>query len=209
MKKNRQNPRRANQDLLVLKREREASPTISRKRQKLSFVDVKGDGNCFYRAISYALTSTEDNYPFVKEAALDFIRLHAHHLDEEDRRILIQENSPANAWSDDLMILNTAYALSIEIIVTSESYAETQKFGNDDEKPIAVVYLVMSTKTISWSIRGPVAYQVSIRKAKKSKTSQWTLRSYVLNTRLRTKSMWTMKLGSHDIKRFSTICLKR
>lgn len=40
---------------------------------KLRSIDVKGDGNCFYRALSVCLTGKEDDYVMLRQLTVDYL----------------------------------------------------------------------------------------------------------------------------------------
>ena len=93
------------------------------KPPKKSFV-IKGDGNCYFRAVSFILTGVEKHHFAVRQAICNFIAAHYHDLnlfldkykDGEDYLIDTEMRKDAT-WGTELEIIVTATMAKRDVIV--------------------------------------------------------------------------------------------
>ena len=90
-------------------------------------LNVRADGNCFYRAVSLALLESEDYYKEIKELALSYLGKWANQLKEyvwEGLCVetLLEYHRQDGTWADEYMFYVTAASLNCEIMITSDRY---------------------------------------------------------------------------------------
>ena len=93
------------------------------KPPKKCFV-IKGDGNCYFRAVSFILTGVEKHHFVVRQAICDFIAVHYHDLNlfldkyKDGKEYLIDTEMRKNAtWGTELEIIATATMAKRDTIV--------------------------------------------------------------------------------------------
>lgn len=103
-----------------------ATPTRLLGKPCLS-AQIIGDGNCFFRAVSYSLTSTENHYHKVRSAVCK------HLLENKDDFVTFLRSNDVSVeshvssmmhdgnWATELEILALAHMLSVDIFTYSES----------------------------------------------------------------------------------------
>ena len=91
--------------------------------RNLQLVDVLGDGNCFFRAISHQLFATEDHHQTIRENAINHMLLnpdmYSRCFDEnQSMDEFIALNSKNREWADSIIISATSnfYQVNINII---------------------------------------------------------------------------------------------
>ena len=88
---------------------------------------VAGDGNCWFRSISVAVTGDQEDHLAIRRAAVDFMSepardppLRQHHMRATTAEYLIQSSmASSGTWATDLEILATAGLLETDIYVFS------------------------------------------------------------------------------------------
>ena len=94
------------------------------KRENMVVHEIKGDGNCLFRAISHQLYGVENHHSHIRTLCMQYIR-HEHAFFQdyltEDIEQYAERNERDGIWGDDVEIqaLSEIYARPIEIYATS------------------------------------------------------------------------------------------
>lgn len=127
------------------KRRAEFSDTPTKLlKEDFKIIDVEGDGNCFYRAVSVCLNNNENHFKKIKRAALKFLEQN-HTFLLEDFSVdyvnrAIAHHSADDTWADDLMIFCTAHCFEIQIVIESPSYLKELCYLEECPKKIFLVH---------------------------------------------------------------------
>ncbi|KAM4026801.1 CD226 antigen [Anomaloglossus baeobatrachus] len=84
---------------------------------------TKGDGNCYFRAISYILTGTEDNYSLLRANVIHHMKtdlskkLQGYFNEDMNEYVNISGISCDGVWTTDAEIMATANLLSCDIVI--------------------------------------------------------------------------------------------
>ena len=82
-------------------------------------ITMKGDGNCYFRAISYALTGSQANHLKLQTFIVDWMNKHKEVI-ENNFGITYLNDSKMNelgVWATEVEILSTAAALQTDIMI--------------------------------------------------------------------------------------------
>ena len=98
-------------------------------------VDVQGDGNCSYRAVSVGLVGNEEYWRDLKNEVLKYIEDHKEILKLEFDADYIDEairyHSAENNWADELIFLMTAHRYNLKLIIESPSYPNSPIYNQE------------------------------------------------------------------------------
>ena len=129
----------------MLKRKADCKSMPSKKlKESFYTVDVEGDGNCFYRAVSVCLNHNENGFKKIKSAALKFLKEnHAFLLDDFEADYIdraLDYHSNEGSWADELMILCTAHCYEIQIVIESSNYSKELCFLEECSRKIFLIH---------------------------------------------------------------------
>lgn len=108
-------------------------------REDLSIVydiiDISADGNCFFRSVSYCLTSSEEGHQNIRQNVCNYInnnKLFFSEFDEGSELNYILANGRIDGvWANELLIIATALMLSVCINIFSPGYVFPLKYCED------------------------------------------------------------------------------
>lgn len=96
------------------------------KQGPLYVVPIRGDGNCYFRAISYVISGTEDNHRLMRALVVDSMRHNAQHLEmfckHRRRDISMSEYLQMSrmmddgVWATEVEIFGTASMLKLPVL---------------------------------------------------------------------------------------------
>lgn len=89
--------------------------------------DVKGDGACFFRAVSYQIYGTEERHHEIRMAGIEYIRDNPSEFagfGTESIEMYIREMSKTTTWCDDIIMNAVARAKNIAIRVIQPTSCE-------------------------------------------------------------------------------------
>lgn len=97
------------------------------ERLNLDMLDVVGDGNCQFRAVSNALYGSQDHHLRVRAAAVAHIRDHADEYINflgEDLELYCAEMSKSGTWGDELTLraLCDSYGVIINVVTSDQHH---------------------------------------------------------------------------------------
>lgn len=113
-------------------------------KKDIRLIDVKGDGNCFYRVCALKLFRDEEKYIIVKNAALKFLTRNREtffdDLPKDYFNSLVNYHSLKDTWADHIMISCVALAFDKKIIIQSKLYKNEVVYLEEinDHNPIVL-----------------------------------------------------------------------
>ena len=94
-------------------------------RQGLEPVDVAGDGNCFFRAVSHQLFSTDEHHHQVRTGAINYMiqnpEIFIESIAEDSFLTYITAMSRSGTWCDNAVIQAVANANNCQIFITESA----------------------------------------------------------------------------------------
>ena len=98
---------------------------ISIHEQPVLTQNVRGDGNCLYRAISYIVSGTEDNYAILKQKAGEelgqFGKLY-NNIPTDNLPALISDAITDGSWAEDYHFIVLSAILNLPVYVFDRTY---------------------------------------------------------------------------------------
>ena len=99
---------------------------------------IKGDGNCFFRSISYVITGCEEQHEFVRRAILIHMRAFGHLLflwlngrtiDNVEEYIQLSGMEKDGTWATDVEVFALSHLLGICLYTFDERYSKWSRYS--------------------------------------------------------------------------------
>lgn len=132
------------------------------KEHGYKIIDVEGDGNCFFRAVSFDLEGVEKNHLFYREITVNELRDNPelYFSEGEDVNAYIDEIRNDESWIDDDRAIHAiANVLNVNIYVFNKHGADIliNPRGGEAETSISVFYTGNHYQSVVSNVYNPVA----------------------------------------------------
>jgi hypothetical protein len=110
-----------NLKLKIAKKHRKGEPKPLTKPKNV--INIKGDGNCYFRSISFALTGSEKNHEKIRDRIVSFMTENSSCVEKHFGSTYLDDSQMQNSgtWATDAEILATAAYLNADIFVYAHS----------------------------------------------------------------------------------------
>lgn len=115
-------------DIKLLEKEQTLNVTTAEiAGKKLQCQKIKGDGNCFFRAVSYCVSGSEENHEEIRQATCQHLLKNEYHFKSFQRNVGISMNdymivskmTESGTWATELEIFGVASLLNIDVYTFS------------------------------------------------------------------------------------------
>ena len=136
----------------------------------LEAVNVDGDGNCFFHAISHQIFHTTDHFSGVKDAAINQLTQNLHMYAgfiDGDVAAYIMQVSRRGAWADHVVVQATSDFFDVDIRIIS---SDPERFGDHLAEPSEPKAMTRSKVTLGYIAQN---HYVSTRPIRPFETASW------------------------------------